>query len=160
MRPSDWGPLVWDLLHGLAQLSPGDIGIINELPLSLPCAKCRRNVVEHLRLLDRDKSPQHQVWWLHNQVNVSLGKPEMPFKLKRRSITWLKLAFLGAVFVHNVYPDPKQYQAARRLLAVLAKAGKFTELSNKLGTNDIPEAFGFDRVQFQQLIVKWFGPRY
>lgn len=111
-------------------------------------------------MLDRTRAPTFQIWWLHNQVNRSLHKPEFPFVNTPRSITYGQLFVLGAVFVHNIYPDPAQYQAAKRLLAALARAGKFDDLATDLATKDIPEALGFRNAEFRTATIKIFGPRY
>lgn len=73
-----WGPVVWRLLHDLAELTAGvddweELGRV--LPDALPCAECRRHMTAWIEAnpLQGDGA---RAWMLaaHNAVNERLGR--------------------------------------------------------------------------------------
>jgi hypothetical protein len=104
MSPEQWGPVVWRLLHALADASHRrDVillwaSVIRQLAAVLPCQKCR----EHMRAYwsahvfipkgwERMTLPQLQTLLrrrlhdFHNDVNIRLGKPIMAAEQPLRS---------------------------------------------------------------------------
>ncbi len=97
---ADWGPILWTLLHGLAEKAgqaalPADeirewqkfLKATNDM---LPCDKCRAHFSAFLKAnpatqLQTIPYAQVKTWirsWfytLHNEINVENGKPEYPF---------------------------------------------------------------------------------
>ena len=94
---AEWGPLLWNILHGLAQRAQGFyphdeprewVKIIKLTAEMLPCDKCREHMNEFIRknpptvFADSPElktSVKTWFWSLHNEVNVRNGKPEFPF---------------------------------------------------------------------------------
>ena len=99
-----WGPYFWFTLHTITLAYPdyptySDKRRYNDFFISvqyiLPCPKCREHYKKHLDnnpisiSLDNKESLVKWLFDLHNQVNISLNKPEMPyeaFKEKYRKI--------------------------------------------------------------------------
>lgn len=93
--PAVWGPSIWSLLHGLAELSTTadtpEIRIhwtrlLETLPEILPCRDCRQHASAYIQshpiaLMKQVPVNQLYAWiceWLytfHNAVNTRLGKP-------------------------------------------------------------------------------------
>ena len=94
----EWGPLVWNILHGLAE----KMGNANAEELRewkrlltftadvLPCDVCKKHYKEVLLqhpiggILKMDgviaaTFVKTWLWTLHNEINVGNGKPELPF---------------------------------------------------------------------------------
>ncbi len=97
---AEWGPLLWDILHGLAeqsgkQIRPEDeqrgwVTLLESIASMLPCEVCRKHYSEYLREHPvRDfilKEPYGKMrefvrtwlWNLHNEVNQGNDKPVFP----------------------------------------------------------------------------------
>jgi len=100
----EWGPIVWRILHGLADkygrlMSPlyskeEDIfwiQYINNTAKILPCKECREHYIEYLsknnpnklKLLNEDEKKlwvQNFFFNLHNEINVRNDKPTFLFE--------------------------------------------------------------------------------
>ena len=100
----EWGPILWRLLHGIADkygklMSPlfikeqelSWVNLINDTMKILPCKECR----EHYKIYLSNNNPKflktlpsnEQTLWvqnfffnLHNEVNLSNNKPLLDFK--------------------------------------------------------------------------------
>lgn len=94
----EWGPLVWKILHGLAEkIRNPNMEELREwkrlLTLTadvLPCDVCKKHYKEVLLqnpiggIIKMDgvvakTFVQTWLWTLHNEINVGNGKPELPF---------------------------------------------------------------------------------
>jgi hypothetical protein len=97
---SDWGPILWSILHGLAEKSQRNLLASDELrewskflKLTgdlLPCEACR--VHYHTYTKEHPFTPTIETygtlkvflkqwfWNLHNEVNVEKGKPVFPYE--------------------------------------------------------------------------------
>jgi hypothetical protein len=97
----EWGPLLWLLLHTLAEkagnqespLTKGDEMrawplFMKELPLAIPCPYCREHLQEYLKRTPFQLPLDYSEWktyvprylyTLHESVNQRLGKPSFPF---------------------------------------------------------------------------------
>lgn len=100
---AEWGPLLWTLLHGLAEragklVSPmfvhdermGWIQFMQSVQFIIPCPACREHFTEYIKLhpvaQDLKRLPQTQLpeyvrtwfWEVHEWVNESLKKPSFP----------------------------------------------------------------------------------
>jgi len=77
--PTVWGPSVWSLLHILSFDFKGDhVKFFHDLKYILPCAKCRHNYYDHIKMLPIPKTKKGLPRWLirvHNRVNISTDKP-------------------------------------------------------------------------------------
>jgi Erv1 / Alr family len=101
---SEWGPLLWSVLHGIAEFSgkspfkqyEGDerrtfIRVIKTLEKTIPCPSCKEHYEVYLKEHPVDKSimemPYEDLnkyvktwfWELHNWVNESLQRPLFPY---------------------------------------------------------------------------------
>lgn len=101
---SEWGPLLWSVLHGLAERSGhaifpqyyGDerhalVKIFTSLEKVIPCPSCKEHYEVYLREHPVDKAIKDMpyshlneyvkrwFWELHNWVNYSLNRPEFPY---------------------------------------------------------------------------------
>jgi len=101
---SEWGPLLWSVVHGIAERSGsspfpqyyGDerralIKMTKLLEKVIPCPSCKEHYEVYLREHPVDKAlldlPQSQIndymkhwfWELHNWVNESLSRPDFPY---------------------------------------------------------------------------------
>ena len=102
---SEWGPLLWNILHGIAEkvgscpfpLYYGDerralVKIFKLLEKVIPCPSCKEHYEVYLREHPVDKPvlqdlPYHELkgytkkwfWELHNWVNQSLQRPLFPY---------------------------------------------------------------------------------
>ena len=109
---ADWGPILWTVLHGLAEkagraaMPPDEVRewqkLIKATALMLPCDKCRdhfgrflkANPVEQLTTIPyKDIRIWVRSWFytLHNEVNVEAGKP--PFDFALLASTYASVAF-------------------------------------------------------------------
>jgi Erv1 / Alr family len=95
INPSNWGPSAWKFLHYVTLSYPDNPANTDKIKFYnffinikeiLPCEKCRYNFNEHLKkypLTDDVLSARFFVVnWLiniHNEVNISLGKPTMTY---------------------------------------------------------------------------------
>jgi hypothetical protein len=86
--PSVWGPLLWDVLHGIGPMS-GQIPslrkdsereciwLLNHLEYIIPCKECIDHLIQFKRKNPVPKSYTNIGEWvcnLHNSVNEKLGK--------------------------------------------------------------------------------------
>jgi hypothetical protein len=90
---AEWGPIVWSILHGLAEKAqravlPADelrewpklIKLTSEM---LPCDICRQHMVEYIKENPLREVPYYELretvrrWFftLHNEINAGNGKP-------------------------------------------------------------------------------------
>jgi len=92
--PGLWGPGLWKSLHYITVGYPdmaNDLqkknayNLFSSLQSMLPCEKCRYNYTQHLKLnplTDAILSSRTKLmnWFIdiHNDVNKSLGKPQIP----------------------------------------------------------------------------------
>jgi hypothetical protein len=101
---SEWGPLLWTILHGIAEKSGTPlfsqyyaderralIKLFKALEKTIPCPSCKEHYEVYLRENPVEKElkdlPQAQVkeyvkkwfWELHNWVNESLSRPLLPY---------------------------------------------------------------------------------
>ena len=96
----EWGPLVWKVLHGLAE-KIGKSRCLDEelrewkrlLTLTadvIPCVVCKKHYKEVLvqnpiggilkmNAVTASTFVRTWLWTLHNEINVENGKPELPF---------------------------------------------------------------------------------
>jgi hypothetical protein len=102
---AEWGPLLWNLLHGVAErvgsvqfpLYRADerralLGIFQSLSKTIPCPSCKDHYDSYLREhpvdADLKNKPYEELgpyvqrwfWELHNWVNESYKKPVFPFE--------------------------------------------------------------------------------
>jgi hypothetical protein len=96
----EWGPLVWKVLHGLAEKIGKSRSLDEELREwkrlltftadVIPCDVCKKHYKEVLvdkpigGILKMDAVMANifvrtWLWTLHNEINVENGKPELPF---------------------------------------------------------------------------------
>ena len=93
---AEWGPILWKILHGLAERARGDefrewskmIKLTGEM---LPCDECRSHYSQFLKQRPLTQTPELKTtlrtwfWDLHNEVNLRTGKPEYPFDFSQYS---------------------------------------------------------------------------
>jgi hypothetical protein len=102
---SEWGPILWSILHGLAEKSghvvtpmfEGDerralAQLFKALSKTIPCPSCKDHYDSYLKENPVDtplkELPYQELneyvrrwfWELHNWVNESYGKPTFPFE--------------------------------------------------------------------------------
>jgi hypothetical protein len=96
----EWGPLLWKILHALAEKLGSSKNLIDEerewnrlLMMTgdiLPCPICKKHYKEVLttnpiapilkmNATDANTFLRTWLWTLHNEINVANGKPELPF---------------------------------------------------------------------------------
>lgn len=95
MKPSLWGNKYWFVIHVTALKYPDNPteedrsmykAFYDELWRFLPCRLCSNHYKEHLEVMPIDPALVDKntlfewTWKLHNRVNVSLGKNEMPLR--------------------------------------------------------------------------------
>lgn len=95
MDPTIWGPLFWKVLHKSSFVAPRDAftRLMKLMETLLPCPHCRSSYVSYCAkspLSCDDASPPTWLWKIHDDVDVKLNKPNIPFsKLKRRcDVLW------------------------------------------------------------------------
>jgi hypothetical protein len=101
---SEWGPILWSILHGLAERVgsasfaqfQGDerralIRVMKSLVKVIPCPSCKEHYEVYLKEHPVDKAILERpygdlkayvktwFWELHNWVNESLGRPLFPY---------------------------------------------------------------------------------
>lgn len=87
---SEWGPPQWKLIHIYARCLNDDtrdgyINYIYSLTETLPCGKCRDHWAKLLCIFPVElnvKNNKTAFAWsfvIHNEVNKSLGKPELTY---------------------------------------------------------------------------------
>lgn len=97
----EWGPLIWLILHTLAEkagrqtnsITMGDEVrawplFVKALPDAIPCPYCRDHLKEYIKTDPFDLPMDYNEWKsyiplyfyrLHESVNLRLGKPSFPF---------------------------------------------------------------------------------
>lgn len=92
MKPALWGPALWQALFACAwhcdaaSLPRLRALLLQQVPLLLPCAKCRAHFAAHKPRVDRrakgePRSPEHAfrwLWYLKDEVNATLGRRSVP----------------------------------------------------------------------------------
>ena len=87
MRPTVWGPPLWQAMFACAWNCPADdfpilhALLLHQIPKLLPCELCRNHFVSHLPYANRrargePQSPQHAFRWLYylkDEVNRSIA---------------------------------------------------------------------------------------
>ena len=100
---AEWGPLLWCLLHGLAERAGSPttpmflederrawLNIFKETGEMIPCPTCKSHYQEYLKAnpvialkslphSERKDWVRRWFWKLHNSVNSRLGKPEFSY---------------------------------------------------------------------------------
>ena len=96
MDPSVWGPSFWTVLHYSSFLSSKSnfLELIDSMSYLLPCVHCRKSLNMYIRL--EPPSAQNSddlfipkwTWKIHDNVNLKLNKPKIPFSIleKRRNL--------------------------------------------------------------------------
>jgi hypothetical protein len=94
MDPQIWGKHGWIFLHSVTLAYPDDPTendkqnyrtFFNTLPFILPCAACRQNLDKHMGKVSLDQALTNKkslVKWLiaiHNETNITLGKPILSY---------------------------------------------------------------------------------
>lgn len=95
-----WGPILWKILHGLAERAERSFDRMDEIREwqrfikatgdMLPCDLCRNHFKEYsqqfpltlLTILDKGQvkySIKNWFWHLHNEINTGTGKPIFPY---------------------------------------------------------------------------------
>lgn len=93
--PAIWGPHLWNFMHYLTLSYPENptedekdtlYNFFHTLQTVLPCEKCRYNFKSHLEktplsedILSNNANVIRWLFDLHNEVNKSTGKPELPY---------------------------------------------------------------------------------
>jgi hypothetical protein len=103
---SEWGPLLWSIIHGLAERVGSSVTdryipderrtlekLFKALEKTIPCPSCKEHYEVYLKEHPVEKpikelpygAPlkeyvKHWYWELHNWVNVSLSRPELPYE--------------------------------------------------------------------------------
>lgn len=94
MKPTLWGPPLWQAMFSCAWVCPPcsvDVlrdMLLEQLPLLLPCPKCRDHFAEHLPRVHRrakgsPQSAEHAFRWLYllkDEVNKSLQRRSVPLE--------------------------------------------------------------------------------
>lgn len=96
---SEWGPLLWKLLHALSYRTTNDISqlrllkikwkfLFDTLPLIIPCLDCRDHVIDYIKtnrihwqsITTIVQLGEMREWFFnfHNAVNTRLGKSIFP----------------------------------------------------------------------------------
>lgn len=100
-KTSEWGPLVWKILHTLAEragkqsneILRGDemrawVLVVKSLVATLPCEECRAHASSYINEFPFEPPQAYQAWSLyirsyfytfHEAVNERLGKASYPF---------------------------------------------------------------------------------
>ena len=90
----DWGNAIWYILHTASLYAPEPVAdsfvhyknLLYSLQWLLPCPKCRIHLSQNLDYIDLDQCPRNREelfkcsWKLHNIVNKSDGKSEIPLQ--------------------------------------------------------------------------------
>ena len=99
IRPSEWGPSLWKILHTLAEFSSIQDSVHDEenaawqtvvrlLPRIMPCPRCSKHFQQWLEMkplsgiLEKNGAEKREglrLWFLecHNRVNLQNGKAEL-----------------------------------------------------------------------------------
>lgn len=94
------GPGLWNAIHHTAAICDlRDDGKaffthwIVTFVRSLPCERCRKHALEHIKGNPPDQEDSYSIWaWkMHNKVNEFLGKKKFPFSIYRQ--IWLQGAY-------------------------------------------------------------------
>jgi hypothetical protein len=91
---TDWGNSLWFILHTCSLYAPQPIdqsflhfkNLLASLQYLIPCPKCRKHLQQNLQYIDFDSCERTSnelfkcSWKLHNIVNVSDNKPQIPLQ--------------------------------------------------------------------------------
>lgn len=93
--PTIWGPHLWKFMHYLTLSYPENpteeekdtlYNFFHTIQTVLPCEKCRYNFKAHLErtplsedILSNNSKVIRWLFDIHNEVNKSTGKPELPY---------------------------------------------------------------------------------
>jgi hypothetical protein len=96
---AEWGPILWSILHGLAERAGTGINRADEIREwqrllkvtgeMLPCDRCREHYKQYSQQNptssfntspNLNTSVKTWLWNLHNEVNKEYGKPEYPYE--------------------------------------------------------------------------------
>jgi hypothetical protein len=95
MDPQIWGKHGWIFLHSVTLAYPDEPTendkqnyrtFFNTLPTILPCGACRQNLKKHMEKLSLENALTNKkslVKWLiavHNETNITLGKPTITYE--------------------------------------------------------------------------------
>ena len=92
MRPSVWGPILWNTMHIISLGYPDEptsetqsaaSSFYRSLASLIPCPVCRDHYADIIKQMppatESKKALVEWVWTVHNQVNQQLGKTEISF---------------------------------------------------------------------------------
>ena len=92
MRPSIWGPILWNTMHIISLGYPDDptseiqsdaSSFYRSLSSLIPCPICREHYAQYIKqsppATESKKALVEWVWTIHNNVNKQLGKTEISF---------------------------------------------------------------------------------
>jgi hypothetical protein len=91
---TDWGTSLWFILHTCSLYAPEPMetsflhykNLLASLQYLIPCPKCRKHLQQNLQYIDLDSCDRTAnelfkcSWKLHNIVNVSDNKPQIPLQ--------------------------------------------------------------------------------
>ena len=92
MRPSVWGPILWNTMHIVSlgypdtpsqEMRDAASSFYRSLSFLIPCPICRTHYASHLESTPPATESKHAlvewVWAIHNKVNLDIGKREVSF---------------------------------------------------------------------------------
>lgn len=92
MRPSVWGPILWNTMHIVSlgypdtptqEMQAAASSFYRSLSFLIPCPICRTHYAAHLKstppATESKTALVEWVWAIHNKVNVDIGKREVSF---------------------------------------------------------------------------------
>ena len=135
VRPSQFGPAWWLLLHYVCWVDGGDAAadLLMALPLLLPCSACRARTYQLMSTMPLQASPLAASVTLHAAVNAKLGVrqpfPDMLSVVQRRftsgAVTLTRSALLAALYMSVLdidFADPLRVAALRLGVSALRRA--------------------------------------
>ena len=131
MEPALWGPAIWQVMFSCAWCCSSAnfpvlrAFILEQMPMLIPCARCRQNFARHLnrvhkRAKGEPRSADHAfrwLWYLKDEVNLQLG---------RKSIRFDEL--VGRYVLHGGIVDDVVLGDTLVLLAISARASERDDL--------------------------------
>lgn len=129
LNPDHWGPYLWAAIHLVCLGAPEQFDAVSQLGYRefftnlayvLPCPACRSHLQEHLQTLPIDSAlaggRDTLFEWsvkLHNMVNKSNGKEEMPLEKARE--LWYGVANGETHPLHRIIEVvPSEYQHTKK----------------------------------------------
>ena len=92
MRPSVWGPILWNTMHIVSlgypdtptqEMQAAASSFYQSLSFLIPCPICRTHYAAHLKstppATESKTALVEWVWTIHNKVNLDIGKREVSF---------------------------------------------------------------------------------